>query len=319
MKKRIAVTGGLGFIGSWFVELLLKKGYYVINIDKVTYAARQDLNFEKYKNYEFIKEDICHLKHLPPNIDYLVNFAAESHVDNSIVANRIFLESNLYGVYNLLELLRGKDHADRPIFVHISTDEVYGDILEGSRKETDMLKPSNPYAGTKAAAEQLIFAWGRTYGIKYKICRSSNNYGWGQYPEKLIPKTIFYALENKPMTIHGDGSARREWTYVGDNVEGIFLVMEKGKINEIYNISSNEEYSVLEIVKMILKEMGKPENFYVFVEDRPGQDIRYSIDSSKIRKLGWKPKMTLKKYLPIYIKKFKKYYLKNKSNENKEK
>lgn len=315
MKRRILVTGGLGFIGSYFVELLLKKGFYVINVDKVTYAARRDLNFEKYENYEFIKEDICNLKHLPPNIDYLVNFAAESHVDNSIVANKIFFDSNVYGVYNILELIRGKDSSERPVFVHISTDEVYGDILEGSKTEIDSLKPSNPYAGTKAAAEQLIFAWGRTYGIKYKICRSSNNYGWGQYPEKLIPKTIVYTLGNKKMTIHGDGSSRREWTYVGDNVEGIFLVMEKGKMNEIYNISSNEEYSVFEIVKMILREMMKPENFYVFVEDRPGQDVRYSIDSSKIRKLGWKPKMTLKKYLPIYVKQFKRYYLKNKKNE----
>ncbi|MEM2174988.1 MAG: GDP-mannose 4,6-dehydratase [Candidatus Micrarchaeia archaeon] len=315
MKKRVLVTGGLGFIGSYFVELLLKKGFYVINVDKVTYAARKDLNFEKYKNYEFIKEDICHLKHLPPNIDYLVNFAAETHVDNSIIANKVFFDTNVYGVYNLLELVRGKDSADRPIFIQISTDEVYGDVLKGSRNEKDLLKPSNPYAATKSAAEQLIFAWGRTYGIKYKICRSSNNYGYGQYPEKLIPKTILYALENKPMTIHGDGSARREWTYVEDNVEGIYLVMEKGEINEIYNISSGEEYSVLEIVKMILKEMKKPEDFYLFVEDRPGQDIRYSLDSSKIRKLGWKPKMTLKKYLPLYIKKFKQEYLKTKNNE----
>lgn len=302
MKKRVLVTGCLGFIGSYFVELLLKKGYYVINIDKRTYAARKDLDFNKYQNYEFIEEDIGKLKHLPPNIDYLVNFAAESHVDNAILSNGVFFESNVYGVYNLLELLRGKDSADVPVFIHISTDEVYGDIFSDSRKETDMLKPSNPYAATKSAAEQLIFAWGRTYGIKYKICRSSNNYGYGQYPEKLIPKTILYALENKKMTIHGNGSARREWTYTGDNVEGIYLVMEKGVVGEIYNISSNEEYSVLEIVKMILKEMGKPEDFYVFVEDRPGQDIRYSIDSSKIKNLGWRPKMTLKQYLSEYIK-----------------
>lgn len=149
----------------------------------MTYAARKDLDFNKYQNYEFIEEDICKLKHLPPNINYLVNFAAESHVDNAILSNRVFFESNVYGVYNLLELLRGKDPADVPIFIHISTDEVYGDIISGSRKETDMLKPSNPYAATKSAAEQLIFAWGRTYGIKYKICRSSNNYGYGQYPE----------------------------------------------------------------------------------------------------------------------------------------
>jgi len=302
MKKRVLVTGCLGFIGSYFVELLLKKGYYVINVDKMTYAARKDLDFNKYQNYEFIEEDIGKLKHLPPNIDYLVNFAAESHVDNAILSNGVFFESNVYGVYNLLELLRGKDPADVPIFIHISTDEVYGDIFSDSRKETDMLKPSNPYAATKSAAEQLIFAWGRTYGIKYKICRSSNNYGYGQYPEKLIPKTILYALENKKMTIHGNGSARREWTYVCDNVEGIYLVMEKGVAGEIYNISSNEEYSVLEIVKIILKEMGKPEDFYVFVEDRPGQDIRYSIDSSKMKNLGWRPEMTLKHYLLEYIK-----------------
>ncbi len=302
MKKRVLVTGCLGFIGSYFVELLLKKGYYVINVDKMTYAARKDLDFNKYQNYEFIEEDIGKLKHLPPNIDYLVNFAAESHVDNAILSNGVFFESNVYGVYNLLELLRGKDPADVPIFIHISTDEVYGDIFSDSRKETDMLKPSNPYAATKSAAEQLIFAWGRTYGIKYKICRSSNNYGYGQYPEKLIPKTILYALENKKMTIHGNGSARREWTYVCDNVEGIYLVMEKGVAGEIYNISSSEEYSVLEIVKMILKEMGKPEDFYVFVEDRPGQDIRYSIDSSKMKNLGWRPEMTLKHYLLEYIK-----------------
>jgi dTDP-glucose 4,6-dehydratase len=308
MKKRFLVTGGLGFIGSHFVELLLKKGYYVINIDKMTYAARKDLNFEKYKNYEFIKEDICNLTHLPPNVDYAVNFAAESHVDNSIIDNLSFFESNIRGVYNLLELIRAKDPGNQPIFVQISTDEVYGDILEGSKKEIDMLKPSNPYAATKAAAEQLVFAWARTYGIKYLIFRSSNNYGIGQYPEKLIPKTILFALEGKKMTVHGDGSARREWTYVKDNVEAILLGIEKGKLNEIYNISSNEEYSVLEIVKLILKIMKMPENFFVFVEDRPGQDIRYSIDSTKIKKLGWNPKMTLKKFLPQYIRYFKKIY-----------
>lgn len=312
MKKRFLVTGGLGFIGSHFVELLLKKGHFVINVDKVTYAARKDLNFGKYKNYEFIKEDICNLTHLPPNIDYVVNFAAESHVDNSIVNNLHFFESNTRGVYNLLEIIRGKDIGSRPIFVQISTDEVYGDILEGSKNENDTLKPSNPYAATKAAAEQLVFAWARTYGIKYLIFRSSNNYGIGQYPEKLIPKTIFFALEGKKMTIHGDGSARREWTYVKDNVEAILLGIEKGKLNEIYNISSNEEYSVLEIVKLILKTMKMPENFYEFVEDRPGQDIRYSIDSTKIIKLGWKPKMTLKKFLVAYIEYLKKQFKNNK-------
>lgn len=302
MKKRIIVTGGLGFIGSYFVELALNQGYHVINIDKKTYASRTDLDFDSQDAYEFIEADICTLNHLPNNIDFLINFAAESHVDNSITANQIFFDSNIHGVYNLLELIRSKEVSDRPVFLQISTDEVYGDILTGTKLESDMLKPSNPYSATKSAAEQLLHGWGRTYGIEYMICRSSNNYGFGQYPEKLIPKTIEYALQNKKMTIHGNGSYEREWTYAGDNCKGILLTMEKGNIGEIYNISSGEMMTNLSIVQKVLHALDKPVDFYEFVENRIGQDIRYSVDSSKIRNLGWKPEMILEKYLPNYVK-----------------
>lgn len=299
---RIAVTGGLGFIGSHFIQLLLDKGYHVINIDKRTYAARKDLSFEKYSNYELIEEDICLLKHLPSNISHIVSFAAESHVDNSILANTIFFESNTRGVYNILELIRSKDTSDRPTLIYISTDEVYGDILNGSSKETDILNPSNPYSATKAAAEQLVNGWERTYGLKVRVCRSSNNYGFGQYPEKLIPKTVNLVSRDIKMTIHGTGLYQREWTYVGDNCEAILLVMEKGKDGEIYNISSGEMFTNLDIVKLIISHMNKPANFYEFVENRIGQDVRYSLDTTKTKKLGWKPKTDFKKYLPEYLK-----------------
>src|SRR3989344_4097157 len=308
MNRRIMVTGGLGFIGSHFVQLALDKGYYVINIDKKTYAARTDLNFEHNDNYEWLEDDICTLQHLPSNIDFIVNFAAETHVDNSILANYNFFESNIRGVYNLLELLRAKDPADRPVFLQVSTDEVYGDILEGDKNEEDSLKPSNPYSATKSAAEQLIFGWGRTYGIKYIICRSSNNYGIGQHEEKLIPRTIEFTLQGKKMTVHGDGSYSREWTYAGDNVAAILLAMEKGKIGETYNISSGEMLTNLEIIKKILICMGKGEDHFEYVENRIGQDIRYCIDPTKIKELGWAPKVNLDNYLPDYIKSYSKQY-----------
>jgi len=306
MKKRILVTGGLGFIGSYFVELALSKGYHVINIDKQTYASRKDLDFSKYESYEHIDADICTIGHLPTNIDWIVNFAAETHVDNSILANDVFFQTNIKGVYNLLELIRARNPGDKPKLLHISTDEVYGDILTGSKKEDACLIPSNPYSATKSAAEQLIYAWGRTYGVEYIICRSSNNYGYGQHEEKLIPRTIELTLQNKKMTVHGNGSYCREWTYAGDNCEGILTAMEKGKIGEIYNISSGEMLTNLEIIKKILVLMGKPENHYELVENRVGQDVRYCIDPEKLKNLGWKQKTTLDSYLPELIKKYKK-------------
>ena len=300
--KKLMVTGGLGFIGSYFVRLALERGYHVINVDKMTYAARKGLGFEKHPCYEFIHADIRSLTHLPVGIDAIVNFAAESHVDNSILANQDFFNSNVYGVYNLLELVRAKDETDRPLFIQISTDEVYGTIPQGSFKETDRLNPSNPYSATKAAADQLVLGWSHTYGLPAMIIRSCNNYGYGQYPEKLLAKTIHFLLRGKKMTIHGDGTYRREWMYAGDNCEAILTILEKGKVGKIYNVSSNEEHSVMEAATMAAEACGVPASeAFVHVENRIGQDLRYSVDCSKVRALGWRPKMTLRDYLPEYV------------------
>jgi dTDP-glucose 4,6-dehydratase len=300
--KKLMVTGGLGFIGSYFVRLALERGYEVVNVDKRTYASRTGLDFEKHKHYSFLEEDIVTLKHLPVGIDVLVNFAAESHVDNSILANEDFFHSNVHGVYNLLELVRAKDSTDRPLFLQISTDEVYGTAHAGTFTEKDRLIPSNPYSASKAAADQLVIGWAHTYGLPTLICRSCNNYGYGQYPEKLLAKTIEFLLKGKKMTIHGDGTYRREWLYAGDNCEGILTALEKGTVHEIYNISSNEEFSVLEAATLAARAVGvEPRDAFTFIPNRPGQDLRYSVDSAKIRALGWKPKLTLASYLPEYV------------------
>jgi dTDP-glucose 4,6-dehydratase len=297
--KRILVTGGLGFIGSHFVELALKRGYHVLNVDKQTYAIRKDLKFTNHPEYEYIKADICDLKSLPTHITHIVNFAAESHVDNSIANSQPFFKSNIQGVYNLLELVRKLPEKTRPVFLQISTDEVYGDILEGSFKETDRLKPSSPYSASKAAADQLVIGWARTYGIKFRIHRGSNNYGYGQWAEKLIPRTMKLAKKGIRMQVHGSGTYKREWTWVEDNCASILLILEKGKDGEIYNVTSGEEHTNLEIVRMALKAMDKPEDFYDLVPNRPGQDERYAINSDKIRSLGWRPSMTVERFLPI--------------------
>jgi len=305
--KKLLVTGGLGFIGSYFVDLALKRGYYVINVDKETYAARTDLDFDKRDHYEFVEEDIATMNHIPPSVDYIVNFAAESHVDNSIHCNEEFYKSNIGGVYNLLELNRAKDETDRPILFQISTDEVYGTCHEGTFNEEDKLLPSNPYSATKAAAEQLIFGWRHTHGIRAMICRSCNNYGFGQYPEKLLAKTIEFLLNGKKMTVHGDGTYLREWIYAEDNCEGLLTVLEKGEEGQIYNISSGEEHSVMGAVRMVVEAMGmKEEEAVVHIPNRPGQDLRYAVDCTKARALGWSPKMTLKDYIPEYIRLYRK-------------
>ncbi len=309
--KRIMVTGGLGFIGSYFVEQALQRGDLVINVDKRTYAARPDVNFEAHGNYEWVDADICDLRHLPTGMDSIYHFAAESHVDNSILANEEFFHSNVQGVYNLLELLRAKDETDRPLLVHISTDEVYGSIREGAFCEADRLLPSNPYSATKAAAEQLVIGWRNVYALPVIVCRSCNNYGFGQYPEKLLAKTIEYLLAGKRMTIHGNGTYRREWLYAGDNCEAIRTVGERGVPGEIYNISSNEEYSVLEAATMIAESLGAdPAQTFHFVPNRPGQDIRYSVSSDKVRGLGWQPRTRLRAYIPTYIALYREYLAK---------
>ncbi len=288
---KILVTGGRGFIGSHFVEKALDLGHIIIDIDKITYAANRNLPWDNDPNYTLLVEDIAELKYLP-SCDLIVNFAAESHVDNSIRETDPFIKSNILGVHNLLELIRGKQVHNRPMFFHISTDEVYGDKLKGSFIETDKLTPSNPYSATKASAEMLVLAYHRTYGLDYIITRSANNYGPRQYEEKLLPKCISCIEENKKIPIHGDGSYIRDWTYVKDNVDGIFCILDSGIKNEIYNISAENHLRNLEVVDEVLSWFEKTREMIEFVPNRWGQDLRYSISSSKLRKLGWRPSFT---------------------------
>lgn len=283
------VTGGRGFIGSHFVEEVLKRGDVVVDIDKINYASHEVLPWDNHPNYTFLKADISEITHLP-SCDILINFAAESHVDNSINDTDPFIKSNILGVHNLLELLRGKPFYARPLFFHISTDEVYGDRLEGSFKEHDKLTPSNPYSATKAAAEMLVLSYARTYDIDFIITRSANNYGSRQYEEKLISKSITCLAENKKIPIHGDGSYIRDWTYVKDNVEAILMIIGAGIKNEIYNIAAENPMTNLEVASSVLDWFDKDENNLMFVENRWGQDLRYSISSEKLRSLGWAPR-----------------------------
>ncbi len=285
---KYVVTGGRGFIGSHFVEAVLGRGDTVVDIDKMTYAASKTLPWDNHPNYQLVKKDISKLEHLPP-CDILLNFAAESHVDNSIRDTDPFIQSNIMGVHNLLELVRGKQEYDRPLFFHISTDEVYGDRLEGSFTEEDKLSPSNPYSATKASAEMLVFSYARTYGLNYIISRSANNYGPRQYEEKLIPKCIDSILRNKKIPIHGDGSYIRDWTYVKDNVQGLLAIIDAGVKNEVFNVAAENHMTNLQVVDEILYWHGKDRQSIEFVENRWGQDLRYSISSSKLRKLGWMP------------------------------
>jgi len=285
---KFIVTGGRGFIGSHFVEEALSMGHEVLDIDKMTYAASKELPWDNHRNYSLQKTDIAELKHLP-SCDVLFNFAAESHVDNSIRETDPFIKSNILGVHNLLELIRGKRSYNRPLFYHISTDEVYGDRLIGSFIEEDKLTPSNPYSATKAAAEMLILSYYRTYGIEYIISRSANNYGERQYHEKLIPKCISSIETGKKIPIHGDGSYIRDWTYVKDNVSGLFCILDKGKRNEIYNVSAENHMRNLDVVDEILAWYKKDRECVEFVSNRWGQDLRYSISSKKLRDLGWHP------------------------------
>tara|TARA_R110002110_G_scaffold125296_3_gene303153 strand:+ start:7680 stop:8567 length:888 start_codon:yes stop_codon:yes gene_type:complete len=285
---KIVVTGGRGFIGSHFVEECLKKGWKVTDIDCMTYAAHEKLPWDDNGNYKLIKKDIATIKSLP-KCDYVVNFAAESHVDNSIRDTEPFIHSNILGVHNLLQLIRGKRKYDRPLFFQISTDEVYGDIEQGSFLETDTLKPSNPYSATKASAEMLVLSYARTYGIDYLITRSGNNYGPRQYEEKLIPKCIDSIENNKKIPIHGDGSYIRDWTHVKDNVSGLIHLIEGSHKNQIFNIAAQNHLTNLEVVDTILGWYDKGREMIEFVSNRWGQDTRYSINTDKILETGWKP------------------------------
>lgn len=310
MKRIVYVTGCLGFIGAYVTKACLDRGWYVIGVDKVTYAAQPNrlLDFHAYgQNFKFIKEDINDLKSLY-DCDYVINTAAESHVDNSIVSSEAFLHSNINGVKNLLELIRAKSRFKMPTLLHFSTDEVYGDIVDGSHTESDLLKPSNPYSATKAAADMLILAWARTYKVPYVIVRPTNNYGVGQYVEKLIPKTCKSLHLGRRIPLHNNGTPRRVWLHAEDTANAILTIIDAGVENEIYNISGPEEYANIDVVKEIHKLMFKPPfdpdatmQYCDFTYSRDGQDLRYSLDDSKLKKLGWKNECFLDKMLPEIV------------------
>ena len=304
---RLLITGGAGFIGSNFVRHMLNSEHEIVVLDKLTYAGRMENLQDIIDKIEFHRGDICNeedVAKLAKDVDAIINFAAESHVDRSIQTPEPFIRTDVLGTFRLLEACR-KYNVDR--FVHISTDEVYGSIEEGSFTELDPLDPSSPYSASKAGADLLCKAYYKTYGLPVLITRSSNNYGPYQYPEKLIPVLIIRALNNQPLPIYGDGTNVRDWLYVEDNCIAIKLVLEKGKAGEIYNIGANDELRNIDVAKLILKELDKPESLIRFVEDRPGHDYRYSLDTTKIRELGWKPKIKFKEG----IKKTVEWYIKN--------
>ena len=283
------VTGGRGFIGSHFVEQCLLRNWKVIDIDCMTYASHKDLPWDNNPHYSLITKKIQDLESIP-FCDVLFNFAAESHVDSSITSPTQFLDSNTYGVFNLLELIRGKPKYNRPLFFQISTDEVYGDTLQGCFKETDALNPGNPYAASKASAEMLIKSYHKTYGLEYLITRCTNNYGDRQYREKLIPKILYCLKNNKPIPLHGDGSYVRDWIYVKDHIKAIMFLIDKQKNNETFNVCGNAPFTNLQIVDTVLGwEKTDKENAYRFVENRWGQDVRYSICDNKMKNLGCYP------------------------------
>jgi len=296
--KIVYVTGCLGFIGRHVTQLLLDKGWYVYGIDNCTYAS--DTNFLKcfqsYKNFNFERKNICDIDRLV-DCDYFINIAAETHVDNSIRDSKVFIESNINGVHNILELLKiyKKEGYVVPRFIHFSTDEVYGDISSGEHIETDILKPSNPYSATKAAADQLIIAWSRTYGIPYNIIRPTNNYGVGQYVEKLIPKACKFIGLGRKIPLHNQGTPIRNWLHAKDTASAVLTIIENGAPNEIYNVAGGFEQSNLDTVIKILKAYFDNDaidykQFIDFGVERPGQDVRYALNDDKIRKLGWEPK-----------------------------
>ncbi len=290
---RLLVTGGAGFIGSNFVHYVVNKhpDYEVIVLDKLTYAGRMENLQGILKKITFVKGDITNKEDVEKSAkgcSCIVNFAAETHVDRSILDAGTFVLTDVLGVYNLLEASRKFDVST---FVQISTDEVYGDILHGSFKETDRLNPRNPYSASKAGAELLCRSYFETYRLFVTITRSSNNYGPNQHPEKLIPKTIINSLLDKPIPVYGTGKNIRDWLHVEDNCEAIDCVLEKGKAGEVYNVAGRQELENLQVVKTILKLAGKPESLIEFVKDRLGHDLRYSIDANKIASLGWKPKI----------------------------
>lgn len=299
----VCITGCLGFMASYFTRACLERGWKVWGVDCVTYAANRAYldEFTKYPSFRFTEADIATLDHLY-EVDYLFNFAAESHVDNSIMDSRRFVHSNVLGVKNLLELVRGKSNYDMPIFSQISTDEVYGDLETGSHPENAPLTPSNPYSATKAAADLLIVGWGRTYGIRYNIFRPTNNYGVGQYTEKLIPKAVKYLSLGRKIPLHAQGTPRRNWLHAKDTACAVLHVTDRGEWNRIYNVSGNYEAPNIEVVEKIVKAFHGPSaqvgDYVELSYERRGGDMRYALDDSSLRESGWQNQASFDEELP---------------------
>jgi dTDP-glucose 4,6-dehydratase len=329
--KTIIVTGGLGFIGSNLINILSKKKYFIINIDKVTYASNSKNITNNIKNYKFYKQDINNQNFIKKILDVyspslIFNVAAETHVDRSIDGPKQFIDSNIYGVFNLLEAVR--KFKKKIKLIHVSTDEVYGDIIKNkSSKESDPYNPSSPYSASKASSDLLIKSYVRTYKVPAIITNCCNNYGPNQYPEKLIPTIIYKIINKKPIPIYGNGKNIREWIHVEDHCNALIKISEKGLLGENYNIGSGVELNNIDIVKKIVSSIKEIDiNLankakFVFVKDRPGHDLRYSLNSSKIKKhLKWECKYNfnegINKTIIWYLDKFNKNFFKNKYFQN---
>ena len=329
--KTIIVTGGLGFIGSNLINILSKKKYFIINIDKVTYASNSKNIKKDIKNYKFYKQDINNQNFIKKILNtyspsLIFNVAAETHVDRSIDGPKQFIDSNIYGVFNLLEAVR--KFKKKIKLIHVSTDEVYGDIVKNkSSRESDPYNPSSPYSASKASSDLLIKSYVRTYKVPAIITNCCNNYGPNQYPEKLVPTIIYKIINKKPIPIYGNGKNIREWIHVEDHCNALIKISEKGLLGENYNIGSGVELNNIDIVKKIVSSF-KEINIdlankakFVFVKDRPGHDLRYSLNSSKIKKhLKWRCKYNfnegINKTIIWYIDKFSKNFFKNKDFQN---
>ncbi len=314
--KLVTITGCLGLIGSYVTKRCLQKGWRVYGIDSCTYAANKSFlkGFQQYDNFTFIEEDIATLDYLP-DCDYVINIAAESHVGNSIIDSTDFINTNIIGVRNLLDLIRRKpDNVDdRPVFFHFSTDEVYGDIDEGDHFETDLLKPSNPYSASKASADMLILAWARTYNLDYLILRPTNNYGIGQYPEKLIPLSVKLLRRGKKIRLHNKGEPVRNWLHSHDTAEAVITIIESGKRNEIFNVSGDFEQENWKTVKKIIELYYNGtevdwEDYVDLSHVRQGQDVRYALNDDKLRELGWKPEMNFNDEIARIVEYYKKNF-----------
>lgn len=312
MVETYLVTGGAGFIGSHFIKKLLKtrENVKIINVDLLTYAGGIDNLEEIYSDprHIFVKGDVRDAKlinQLAEKADYIVHFAAETHVDRSILSAGTFVLTDVFGTYVVLEAARRAGRVRR--FLHISTDEVYGSIHEGKFDENSPLNPSSPYAASKAGADRLAFAFYKTYGLPVIIARPSNNFGPNQHPEKAIPLFITNAIDDLPIPLYGTGENVRDWLYVEDDVDALLLLLEKGEPGQVYNIAASNEVKNIDLAKMILDYLRKPHSLISFVKDRPGHDYRYSMNWDKIKNLGWQPKWKFEKALEKTVK----WYVKN--------